>query len=42
MPPPPWTPNLGFFSVALVVDRTQVKQIRTYDNEGNEMVLVVE
>ena len=42
MPPPPWTPDLGFFSVALVVDRTQVKQIKTYDNEGNEVVMVVE
>ena len=41
-PPPPWTPDLGFFSAALVVDRTQVKQIRTDDGEGNEVVLVVE
>jgi hypothetical protein len=42
MPPPPWTPNLGFFSVALVIDKTQVKQIKTYDINGSEVVLAVE
>ncbi len=38
-PPPPWTPDLGFFGAVLVVDKARVHQISTDDGWGNELLL---